>query len=79
MKECIIPMKSPTIASKAERILFAGGIRASIISVDPSVTKHGCGYGLSLFCRDAERAKYILDRRNIPYGDLIGGVSDDLS
>lgn len=73
MKECIIPMKSPTIAKKAERALAGLKITANVVSVDPSVTKHGCGYGLSLYCCDAERAKDILRYRNIPYGDLIGG------
>jgi len=72
MKECIIPMKSFTVAKKAERVLGNIKITTSIVSVDPSVTKHGCGYGLSLYCRDAERAKDYLRRKNIPYGDLIG-------
>ena len=73
MKECIIPMTSPTLAKMAERALTGQRINVSMVSVDPSLTKRGCGYGISLYCNDAERAKDLLHRRNIPFGDLIGG------
>ena len=80
MTECIIPLKTPTLAKKAERALTSAGIIATVVSVDPSITKHGCGYGLSVFCRDAQLAKALLDRRHISYGELIGGYTEyDLS
>ena len=76
MTECIIPIRTPTLAKKAERVLSAAGIRVNIVSVDPAVTKHGCGYGISVYCREADRARELLDRRRISYGDMIGGYSD---
>ena len=72
MTDCIIAMKSRTLAEKAKRSAANENIRASIVSIDPSVTRRGCSVGLLLPCGDVGRMKWILDRRQIDYGDIIG-------
>lgn len=72
MSECIIPMKSQTVAEKARRVANSERIRVEIVSVDPSVTKKGCSFGIRLLCSDVEYMKRILERKNIAYGEIIG-------
>ena len=72
MNECIIAMKSQTLMKRANRALSGAGIRCEGVSIDPSVTKRGCGYGIAVSCRDAERAAAILDRKHITHGEVIG-------
>ena len=73
MSECIITMKSVTYAEKAKRAAHSVGLQVEIVSVDPSVTKRGCSYGISLPCRDASDLIRLLERKKIPYGEIIGG------
>jgi hypothetical protein len=47
-------------------------IDAEVISVDPSVTKHGCSVGLRLNCADVGSVTKLLDKKGITYGDVIG-------
>ncbi|MBQ8186142.1 MAG: DUF3343 domain-containing protein [Clostridia bacterium] len=75
MADCIIAMKSQTTAEKARRIAASEKIRAQIVSVDPSLTRHGCSLGLMLDCADAVKLTETLERRNIAHGDIIGRVS----
>lgn len=79
MTECIIPIRTPTLASKAERTLALSGIHSTVVNIDPSVTKRGCGYGVKLSCRDAERSLLILEKKHVPCGELIGGGMYDIS
>lgn len=79
MAECIIPIKSATLAKKAQRALWNVGIRSEFVSVDPSVTRRGCSFGLSLACRDSTRGAEVLEKRNITHGDIIGGYGGDIS
>ena len=72
MSDCVIAMKSQTIAERARRAAIAERIYAEIVSVDPSITRRGCSMGIRLSCTNIERLKMILDRKNIPYGDIIG-------
>ncbi len=74
MADCIIAMKSRTTAEKARRIAVSEKMSAELVSVDPSVTRHGCSVGLRLGCADAQRLSELLDRRNIARGDIIGRV-----
>lgn len=76
MSECIIPIKSPTLSKKAQRILAHDGISAELIGIDPSITKRGCAYALSIECGAAARASDILKRRGITFGEVIGGRND---
>ena len=72
MNECIIAMKSQTLTQRALRALAGVGIRGEPVSIDPSVTKHGCGYGITIPCREVERALQLLDRKHIAHGEIIG-------
>ncbi len=72
MTDCIIAVQSRTYGAKGKRVLGKAGIRAEIVSIDPSLTKKGCAFGLQLsggYCTDALR---ILDTHGIPHGDSIG-------
>ena len=75
MSDCIIAMKSQTMAEKARRIAASEKIRAEIVSVDPSLTRHGCSLGLMLDCTEAKKLTPILAKRNIAHGDIIGRVN----
>lgn len=72
MPDCIIAMKTRTSAEHAKRIASGMRIRADIVSVDPSVTKRGCAFGLRLSCADSDELRSVLDRRGISYGDVLG-------
>lgn len=72
MRECVIAMKSQTAAERARRAATSERIYAEIVSIDPSVTRRGCSVGIKISCGDIERLQYILGKKNIPYGDIIG-------
>jgi hypothetical protein len=73
MSNCIIAMQSATMAKKAERALNAVRIPCNTVSIDPSVTKRGCGYGVSMGCSFLSEAVRVLERKNITHGEVIGG------
>lgn len=75
MSDCIIAMKTRTAAEKARRAAIAEKIGAEIVSVDPSVTRHGCSFGLRLACSDIESATHLFDKKRITYGDIVGRTS----
>ena len=70
---CIVAMKSQTAAERARRAAMSEKIYANIVSIDPSVTRHGCSVGISVPCSEVERLKRIFTARGIRYGDVIGG------
>ena len=72
MKDCIIAMRSITLANKAERALRAAGIKTELVSVEPSLTKRGCSYGLNVSCDLVDESEKLLDRRGIGHGEVIG-------
>lgn len=72
MPDCIIAMKTRTAAEKARRAAAFERIQAEVVSVDPSVTRHGCSVGLRLNCADVDELTELLDKKNIVYGDVIG-------
>ncbi len=74
MGNCIIAMESSTFAEKGVRVLRNGGISCERVSIDPTLTRKGCGFGISLPRGAADRATELLGRKNIPYGELLGGV-----
>lgn len=71
--DCIIAMRSQTYAAKGERLLRRGGISCSIISIDPSLTRHGCAYGLRLSAVRCQDARNLLEKYHLAYGDVLGG------
>lgn len=72
MWECVITMKSATYAEKAKKAARFGGIGVQIVSIDPAVTKRGCAYGISLSCSDVQDMIRLLERKKIPYGEVLG-------
>ena len=72
MAECILTMKSATAAERARRTASEMRISAQIVSLDPSVTKYGCAYGIRFPCTETGRMRLALDRNGIGYGTLIG-------
>ena len=73
MAECVISVKSNTVAERVRRLAAAERIRSEIVSVDPKLTKRGCSVGLRLPCDDVAALKRILEKRRITYGDIFGG------
>ena len=73
MSKCTLTVSSRTAASKAARVLQRAGIGSETVSVDPSVTTRGCGFGVQISCEDAEKAKKALAERGIQTGDLLVG------
>lgn len=73
MKDCILAMKTQTAAERARRIAVMEKIPAEVVSIDPSVTRRGCSIGIRLPCSLVSDLQKMLDRKNIPYGDVIGG------
>ncbi len=70
---CIASAKNITMAMRIRDALVRGGISAEIVSVDPSLTRRGCAYGVSFPCEYEWQVKRILGARKIEYGDIIGG------
>lgn len=65
-------MRSDTLAVKAVRALTPAGINALKVGIDPSLTRRGCGFGVSVDCRDIKDAERILQKKHIAYGDILG-------
>lgn len=68
----IAAMKTMTAAQKGKRSLQKAGIQSEIVSLDASLTKNGCAYGLKFFANDVKRAEAVFQRSNISYGDILG-------
>ena len=70
---CIATARNITGAIKIRDALMRSGIRAEIVSVDATLTRHGCAYGVSFDCENEAQIKRILKTRNVYYGEIIGG------
>ena len=69
---CIAAIKNMTGAIKARDALVKAGISANIVSIDASLTKRGCAYGVSFPCEAEFDAKRIMRKKNIDYGEIMG-------
>lgn len=69
---CIATMKSMTQAMRARAALEARGVRCEIVSLDPSLTRRGCGYGVRFSCVHKDIALAVLEAKRIGYGTVIG-------
>ena len=72
MGNCIIAMRSATLAKKAERALGASRIPCRTVNIDPSLTGRGCGFGVSLECSLVISAVRVLDNKKITHGEVLG-------
>lgn len=73
---CIASMKTQTAALRGRKALEKYGIASTIVSLDASLTKNGCAYGLSFSCYEAGDAERILRDRGIGYGEIMGKGAD---
>jgi len=71
--DCIIAMRSQTYGGRGGRLLRKAGIPFTVVSIDPSLTRHGCAHGLRIPAVYCEKAQNLFDTHRLPYGDIIGG------
>ncbi len=71
MKNCIASMPSLNISIQAQRALGGKGIFSRIVSLDPSMTKKGCAYGIEFSCEMERDVKAVLKRERIYPSEFI--------
>lgn len=69
---CIASMKTMTAALRGQRLLLGAGIESQIVSLDRTLTKNGCAYGLSYPCTRDREVERILNAHKVAYGQLMG-------
>ena len=65
MNTCIATAASLNIAIKMQKILADNGIFSKISSLDPSVSRKGCAYGIEFPCSEEKTVKIILKKAKI--------------
>lgn len=65
MNYCIAAISSINICIKGQKALSQNGIFSKIVSLEPSLTKHGCAYGIEFNCTEKGRVRSILQRYGI--------------
>lgn len=65
MKPCIAAIPSLNRSIKAQKALAKGGIFSRVISLEPSVTKRGCAFGLEFPCTEEKNVRAILRRAGV--------------
>ena len=73
MNKCTLTFRSQTAAVKASRYLKKAGILCDVVSVDPSVTSRGCGWGISADCKQVDNIIDKLDGKRMGYGEVLKG------
>ncbi len=73
---CIATARNMTMAMKIRDTLARSSVKAEIVSVDVSITRHGCAYGVSFDCAEEAQVKRVLRLRRVDYGEIIGGNSN---
>ena len=71
MKTCIATAPSLNIAIKMQKILANNAIFTKIISLDPSMSRKGCAYGVEFPCSEDQSVKEILKRARITPSQFI--------
>jgi len=69
---CIVSVKTMTAAIKARKALSGAGIESEILSLDRTLTKNGCAYGLGYPCAESRQVERILKMSKVSYGEFIG-------
>ncbi len=69
---CVASTRTVTAAQMAMKALAREGISSELVSIDPSVTKNGCAFGISFSCSDEEKVRRILNKEKVPYGVILG-------
>lgn len=68
---CTALIGSMTLSMKARTALAREAIPSSTVKVNSSSTRHGCAYGVSFDCAQAQNVQIILDRVGIPIKELL--------
>ena len=68
--ETVIQLQSLTHAMKAKKLLSEHGIGARVIKPDARRSEKGCGYGITIDRKQAEKTVLILKENRIPPIDL---------
>ena len=72
IKMCIATMKTMTSALRGVRLLRSAGIEGEVVSLDRTLTKNGCAYGISFPCYAVREVKAVLYGAQVSYGQIIG-------
>lgn len=72
MGDYVIPMRSRTEAEKGRRAARMRGIDAAVVSVEPSLTRSGCAFGLLVHGNDEMKVRRLLDQAGLSHGEMIG-------
>lgn len=71
MNICIATIPSLNICIKAQKILAENAIFSKIVSIDPSLTKRGCAYGIEFSCSEEKNVRTVLRRAGIHPSQII--------
>ena len=58
---------------KGINALRSAGVFGEVVSLDRSLTKNGCAYGIGFDCHQSSEVERILGYYKIGYGEMIGG------
>lgn len=71
MNICIASMASINICIKAQKALLSNGIGCRIVSLNPSLTRRGCAYGIEFTCSHERQVKQILRDAGVTFSQII--------
>lgn len=71
MRTCIATIPSLNICIRAQKALANEGLYSKIVSVDPSITRRGCAYGIEFSCSDERQIRNILRRAGVSISQII--------
>ncbi len=67
MTSCLITLRSPTYALKAQAILKSSGINVSPVKLGAEFSNEGCSHGIRFDCRLKTSVTRLLSDRGIPF------------
>ena len=67
MRSCFVTFRSVTYAQRGEKALRAVGIGCVLQRTPRVLEERGCGYNLSIYQSDVERAVVVLRQSQIPF------------
>ena len=70
-EKCIIAVGSMTFALKGQKLFGQNNIVSSVTHLAPSMTRHGCAYGIVLDCRYTKNSVALLSENGIRYSEVI--------
>ena len=70
MSNCLVTLRSPTYAMKAQMLLGRGGIQVIPVKLGGEYAVGGCTHGIRFDCRDRAQVVRILRDNSIPYSKV---------